>query len=291
MKVSRLVSLASAIAATLVMTGCSSNVGKTPQDAQNSYSHGIYWKQDTKYSVAKNAFSLSGIDENFSEQEIKPGGAEDNFLSKLLISGSMGYVTGGMTGLSIMSFGSMYSATDPEYLALEQYVVFVPNNSNLPYDSESLIREGAKYIYNYTKEDQVKAGYNPQKQQLAINSCKMDISVVNKWSSCRYDANNSTDVTQTNQMFKFQAIRPADGSELPQLNLSKGNYSVIRYTFIPATDVLSSSQFNGIMIRPNSPVYSTPGISASIKGKEYYLFAGDYGKKGFPEKVLKTSIK
>lgn len=181
MKGSRLATLASVIAAPLIMTGCSFNAGKTPDTAMNMYKHGVYWAQYPKDSVAKNAFSLSGIEENFSEQEIKAGGAADNFLSTLLVSSSMGYVTGGMTGLSIMSFGSLYSATDPEYLAIEQYVVFVPNNSNLQYDHESLVRDGAKYLYNYVKEDQIKMGFNPEKQQVAISNCKMDIAVINKW--------------------------------------------------------------------------------------------------------------
>lgn len=291
MKGSRLATLASVIAAPLIMTGCSFNAGKTPDTAMNMYKHGVYWAQYPKDSVAKNAFSLSGIEENFSEQEIKAGGAADNFLSTLLVSSSMGYVTGGMTGLSIMSFGSLYSATDPEYLAIEQYVVFVPNNSNLQYDHESLVRDGAKYLYNYVKEDQIKMGFNPEKQQVAISNCKMDIAVINKWSSCLVDTNTSKEVTPSKQMFKFQTIRPATGTELSQLALPKGNYSVIRYAFIPTSIIVSSATFNGIMIRPDSRNYSMPGISASIKGKEYYLFSGEYGQKGFPEKELKPKVK
>ncbi|MGB3251480.1 hypothetical protein [Buttiauxella gaviniae] len=287
MKVSRLVSLASAIAATLVMTGCSSNVGKTPADAQPTNAHGVYWKQAPKDSIAKNAFSLAGIDENFSDQKIKAGGAEDKFLSTLLINSSMGYVTGGMTGLSIMSFGSLYSATDPEYLALTQYVVFVPNKSNLPYDHESLVRDGAKYIYNYVKDDQITMGLNPENQQIGVKTCKMDISIINKWSYCNIDSTALKGASMSNDMFGFQTIRPATGTELSQLALPNGNYSVIRYTFIPSSVIVSSATFNGIMIRSDDQKYTMPGISASIKGKEYYLFSDEFGQKGFPEKTLK----
>ncbi len=291
MKVSRLASLASAIALSLIITGCSSNAGKTPGDPQTTNAHGVYWLQTPKDSVAKNAFSLSGIDENFSDQKIKAGGAEDKFLSTLLINSSMGYVTGGLSGLSIMSFGSLYSATDPEYLVLSQYVVFVPNNANLPYDHESLVRDGAKYIYNYVKDDQINMGLNPENQKIGVETCKMDIAIINKWSYCNIDSKALKGASMSNNMFGFQTIRPATGTELSQLALPKGNYSVIRYTFIPSSVIVSSATFNGIMIRSDNQKYTMPGISASIKGKEYYLFSGEYGQKGFPEKELKPKVK
>ncbi|MCM9698225.1 hypothetical protein M5F74_17895 [Salmonella enterica] len=35
-------------------------------------------------------------------------------------------------------------------------------------------------------------------------------------------------------------------------------------------------------------VQTPGGVAASINGKDYYLFTGEYGKKGFPEKTLKA---
>ncbi|MBK4507891.1 hypothetical protein JJQ35_24975, partial [Enterobacter hormaechei] len=44
-----------------------------------------------------------------------------------------------------------------------------------------------------------------------------------------------------------------------------------------------------IIFRSDSPNTTTPGgVAASINGKDYYLFTGEYGKKGFPEKTLKA---
>lgn len=292
MKVSQLVSLVCSVTVASTLAGCSSNVGKTPQTAETVKAHGLYWKANPKDSVAKNAFSLAGIDVSFSEQEIKPGGDADDFLSKLLISGSMGYVTGGLSGLSIMSLSSLYSDSDAEYMQLSQYVVFVPNPTNLPYDNEKLVRDGAKYIYSYTKDDQIAHGYNPEKQQNALNTCKMDMAIMNKWNTCGFDSKPEADVTGNSVMYRFQVIRPATGKELPLLNLPTDNYSVIRYTFIPSKGIISSANFNGLIVRADNPEFTAPpGLAASIKGKDYYLFKGDYGQKGFPEKVLKNPSK
>ena len=90
----------------------------------------------------------------------------------------MGYVTGGLSGLSIMSLGSLYSSSDAEYIQVNQYVVFVPNPKKLPYNDESLVRAGAAYVYNHTKESQVMLGFNPSKQSAALASCKIDRAVI-----------------------------------------------------------------------------------------------------------------
>ncbi|HIA5805471.1 TPA: hypothetical protein ACWQWC_004601, partial [Escherichia coli] len=76
---------------------------------------------------------------------------------------------------------------------------------------------------------------------------------------------------------------------IPQLNLPAGEYSVIRYVFIPFKGNESSNNFSGIIFRSDSPKFTMPGgAAASINGKDYYLFSGEYGQKGFPEKTLKS---
>ncbi|EFG1538757.1 hypothetical protein [Citrobacter sp. RHBSTW-00271] len=289
MKTKRFVSLVSAFVASASLVGCAGDAGKTPNSAQHSDTHGLYWHANSKDSVAKNAYSLAGFDVTFNEETVQPGGDADNLLSKLLISGSMGYVTGGLSGLSIMSLGSMYSSSDAEYIQVNQYVVFVPNPKKLPYNDESLVRAGAAYIYNHTKESQVALGFNPSKQSAALASCKIDMAVMNKWSTCDLPSKPAADVMPTKSMYSFQVIRPASGSEIPQLNLPAGDYSVVRYVFIPFKGNESSTNFSGIIFRSDSPKFTTPGgVAASINGKDYYLFAGEYGQKGFPEKTLKA---
>ncbi|MGL9585389.1 hypothetical protein [Escherichia coli] len=289
MKTNNILSLVSALVASASLVGCAGDAGKSPNFAQHSDTHGLYWHANPKDSVAKNAYSLAGFDVTFKEEVVQPGGDADNFLSKLLVNGSMGYVTGGLSGLSIMSLGSLYSSSDAEYIQVNQYVVFVPNPKNLPYNDESLVRAGAAYVYNHTQESQVALGFNPSKQSAALASCKIDLAVMNKWSTCDLPSKPGADVMPTSSMYSFQPIRPATGTEIPQLNLPAGEYSVIRYVFIPFKGNESSRNFSGIIFRSDSPKFTTPsGVAASIKGKDYYLFAGEYGQKGFPEKQLKA---
>ncbi|MEQ5173185.1 hypothetical protein [Escherichia coli] len=289
MKTNNILSLVSALVASASLVGCAGDAGKSPNSAQHSDTHGLYWHANPKDSVAKNAYSLAGFDVTFKEEVVQPGGDADNFLSKLLVNGSMGYVTGGLSGLSIMSLGSLYSSSDAEYIQVNQYVVFVPNPKNLPYNDESLVRAGAAYVYNHTQESQVALGFNPSKQSAALASCKIDLAVMNKWSTCDLPSKPGADVMPTSSMYSFQPIRPATGTEIPQLNLPAGEYSVIRYVFIPFKGNESSRNFSGIIFCSDSPKFTTPsGVAASIKGKDYYLFAGEYGQKGFPEKQLKA---
>lgn len=289
MKTNNILSLVSALVASASLVGCAGDAGKSPNSAQHSDTHGLYWHANPKDSVAKNAYSLAGFDVTFKEEVVQPGGDADNFLSKLLVNGSMGYVTGGLSGLSIMSLGSLYSSSDAEYIQVNQYVVFVPNPKNLPYNDESLVRAGAAYVYNHTQESQIALGFNPSKQSAALASCKIDLAVMNKWSTCDLPSKPGADVMPTSSMYSFQPIRPATGTEIPQLNLPAGEYSVIRYVFIPFKGNESSRNFSGIIFRSDSPKFTTPsGVAASIKGKDYYLFAGEYGQKGFPEKQLKA---
>lgn len=290
MKLSRLVSLVSSVVIGVSLSGCAGDTGTTPGTALNAYSHGQYWHANANDSVAKNAYSFAGFDVNFKEQEVTPGGDADNFLSKYLINSSMGYVTGGLKGFGIMSLGSLYSSSDAEYIQVNQYLVFVPNPKKLPYNDESLVREGAKYVFEHTKASQASFGYNPEKQKAALAKCKIDMAVVNKWSTCDLPSKPDSDVFPTDSMYSFQAIRPATGTEIPQLNLPAGDYAVIRYVFIPFKGNETSDNFSGIIFRSDSPNTTTPGgVAASINGKDYYLFTGEYGKKGFPEKTLKPS--
>ncbi|MGS0065861.1 hypothetical protein ACUOJY_27115, partial [Escherichia coli] len=158
-----------------------------------------------------------------------------------------------------------------------------------PYNDESLVREGAKYVFEHTKATQASFGYNPEKQKAALATCKIDMAVVNKWSTCDLPSKPDADVFPTDSMYSFQAIRPATGTEIPQLNLPAGDYAVIRYVFIPFKGNETSADFSGIIFRSDSPNTTTPGgVAASINGKDYYLFTGEYGKKGFPEKTLKA---
>ncbi|EIC1586297.1 hypothetical protein K9692_003713 [Escherichia coli] len=285
MKVTRLVSLASTIAVAMVITGCSSNSGKTPDTSMSMYKHGVYWHQNPGDSVAKNAFSLSGFTVNFEEQTVKPGSDADNFLSKVLVSGSMGYITGGLTGLSIMSLGSLYSESDAERIQVNQFIVFVPNPSNLPYDDDSLVKAGGKYTLNYVSDGAKKWGFDSKKAAIAVDQCTIDKAVINKWSKCVLPSKPAKDVAPTESLFSFQAVRPATGKELPELGLPAGNYSVIRYTSIPSGFVESSKDFNGIIFRPDNKNTVPGGLAASIKGNDYYLFSGEFGKKAFPEKT------
>ncbi|HHH4381079.1 TPA: hypothetical protein ACPZZO_004622 [Enterobacter hormaechei subsp. xiangfangensis] len=209
MKLLRLVSLVSSVVIGFSLSGCAGDTGTTPGTALNAYSHGQYWHANANDSVAKNAYSFAGFDVNFKEQEVTPGGDADNFLSKYLINSSMGYVTGGLKGFGIMSLSSLYSSSDAEYIQVNQYLVFVPNPKKLPYNDESLVREGAKYVFEHTKATQASFGYNPEKQKAALATCKIDMAVVNKWSTCDLPSKPDADVFPTDSMYSFQAIRPA----------------------------------------------------------------------------------
>ncbi|WP_250665798.1 hypothetical protein [Escherichia coli] len=94
-----------------------------------------------------------------------------------------------------------------------------------------MVREGAKYVFEHTKATQASFGYNPEKQKAALATCKIDMAVVNKWSTCDLPSKPDADVFPTDSMYSFQAIRPATGTEIPQLNLPAGDYAVIRYVF------------------------------------------------------------
>lgn len=279
-------SILSLVASSLILAGCSSNVGKTPQDAQYTNAHGVYWHQNAKDSIAKNSYSLSGVDVKFSDAELVPGSSDEAGVSKYLINGSMGYVTGGLSGLSIMSLSSLYSKDDAERIILEQFVVFVPNKSNLPYNDPSLIKDGARYVFDFVKDSSAKRGFDSLKQIDAVDKCKLNEAVMAKFSSCDLPSPPSKDVALDSRLFEYQTIRPATGTEIPELKLDKGNYSVIRYSMIVTSMDASSKGFAGMILRPDNPKLSPRMYSVSISGNDYYLFSGINGRKGFPEKKL-----
>lgn len=118
------------------------------------------------------------------------------------------------------------------------------------------------------------------------------MAVVNKWSTCDLPSKPDADVFPTDSMYSFQAIRPATGTEIPELNLPAGDYAVIRYVFIPFKGNETSADFSGIIFRSDSPNTTTPGgVAASINGKDYYLFTGEYGKKASQKNIESQVIK
>jgi hypothetical protein len=87
----------------------------------------------------------------------------------------------------------------------------------LPYNDESLVRAGAAYVYNHTKESQVALGFNPSKQSAALASCKIDMAVMNKWSTCDLPSKPAADVMPTKSMYSFRLF--AQRLDLKSLNL------------------------------------------------------------------------
>lgn len=53
MKNKRFVSLVSALVASASLVGCAGNAGQSPNSAQHSDTHGLYWHANAKDSVAK----------------------------------------------------------------------------------------------------------------------------------------------------------------------------------------------------------------------------------------------
>ena len=51
MKTKRFVSLVSAFVASASLVGCARDAGKTPNSAQHSDTHGLYWHANSKDSV------------------------------------------------------------------------------------------------------------------------------------------------------------------------------------------------------------------------------------------------
>jgi hypothetical protein len=69
----------------------------------------------------------------------------------MLLNTATGAITGGLKAGIGMFTASLYSEADAEYIQVMQYVVFVPNDKNLPIDDESLVKAGAKTIIEALK--------------------------------------------------------------------------------------------------------------------------------------------
>lgn len=286
MKLSRKPILAAVAVLATSLTGCSTNTGKAPDTAMTTSDHGVYWKANPKDSIAKNAYSLAGVDVSFKDEEVTPGSSDEAGLSKYLINGTMGAVTGGVKGLSIMSLASLYSTEDAEFITTEQYVAFVPNPNNLPFDDESLVKAGARTTFEFVKGSASNRGFDASKRIAAVDQCKINRSMMAKFDECLLPSKPTKDIAFDNRLFEFQAIRPATGNELAILGLKKGSYSVIRYGLMQTDLAQTSKGYSGFIMRPNVP-YTTPQLPAiSINGQDYYLFKGTLGLKGFPEKKL-----
>jgi len=286
MNSARLFSLVSTAAIVTALAGCSSSVGKSPDSALTSSSHGSYWTAKPQDSFAKNAYALAGTDVSFKDEDVAPGSADEAGISKYLVNGTMGAVTGGLKGLSIMSLGSLYSSEDAESITTEQYVAFVPNPNNLPYDDPSLIKDGARYIFDFVKDSAAKRGFNSSKRVAAVDQCTISKSTMAKWDECNLSSKPTKDIAFDSRLFEFQAIRPATGGELSNLGLAKGNYAVIRYGLMQTDLQQTSKGLKGFIMRPDVP-YTSPKMPAiSINGMDYYLFKGKLGQEGFPEKKL-----
>lgn len=286
MKLSRKPTLAVVTVLATALTGCSTNTGKTPETAMTTSEHGVFWKANPQNSIAKNAYSLAGVDVTFKDAEVTPGSSDEAGISKYLINGSMGAVTGGLSGLSIMSLASLYSTEDAEFITTEQYVAFVPNPNNLPFDDESLVKAGARYTFGFVKDSSAKRGFDSAKRIEAVDQCKINHSVMAKFDECILPTKPTKDVAFDTRLFEFQAIRPATGTEISLLGLNKGSYTVIRYGLMQTDLAQTSLGYKGFIMRPNVP-YTSPQLpSISINGMDYYLFKGELGYKGFPEKKL-----
>jgi|GEM_PF-3114562 len=286
MKKTQFLSLVSSVAVAVALAGCSMNAGKTPETAFTSSEHGTYWKANPKSSIAKNAYSLAGVDVAFEDTEVTPGSSDEAGISKYLINGSMGAVTGALKGFSIMTLGSLYSTEDAEFIMTDQYVAFVPNPNNLPYDDPSLVKAGAKYTFDFLKNSSAKRGFDNAKRIAAVDQCTITKSMMAKFDECNLPSKPTKEIAFDNRLFEFQAIRPANGTELAALGLKKGNYSIIRYGLMITDLEQSSLGYNGFFMRPDSQFTSPKMPAISINGKDYYLFKGKLGQEGFPEKKL-----
>ena len=140
-----------AVLACSLLAGCATQP-TSPDNRMYTKEHGVYWHSDPQKSVATNAYSLAGVPVNVDEAENSAGGVDEGLASKMLLNTTTGAITGGLkTGIGMFT-ASLYSEGDAEYIQVMQYVVFVPNEKNLPIDDESLVKAGAKTIIESLKD-------------------------------------------------------------------------------------------------------------------------------------------
>lgn len=146
--------------------------------------HEVYWHADPQKSVAVNAYSLAGVQVNVEEAENASGGVDEGMASKMLLNTATGAITGGLKAGIGMFTASLYSEGDAEYIQVMQYVVFVPNEKNLPINDDSLVKAGAKTIIESLKDKPQIGGATYEAQMKALSECKISKAIVGKWDSC-----------------------------------------------------------------------------------------------------------
>lgn len=264
------------------LAGCSNTGGgKTPADATHTSAHEGYWRYDNSQSVAKNAYSLAGVTVNVSDAS----GVDEGAVSKYLIAGSAGYITGGLKGLGLMSAASLYSSDDAEWLPWVQFVMFVPNQSGVAWDDDSLVRAGAEMVFAHLYPKSKAMGLNNVAQKEGLKTCVLDKAVMNLWSKCVAPSPVPGMSFNGGFMYGYQIIRKATGHEMPQLNLPQGNYTVIRYSNLPARmkdGVDYGTLSNGFVMMPLTELLAPVAPSVTLNNQSYYFYKGEIGNKPFP---------
>lgn len=273
-----------AVLACTFLAGCATQP-TSPENRMYTKMHDVYWHSDRQKSLAVNAYSLAGVQANVEEAENAAGGVDEGLASKMLLNTATGAITGGLNAGIGMFTASLYSEADAEYIQAPQFVVFVPNPTNLPYNDSALVKNGAKIIIDAIK-DHPKLNNATYSQQIkALSECTISKSFMGPWDTCE----TKTEVLQSGSngttFFKYQVIRPATGSELDELHIKAGNYTVIRYVYFMVKGLsFDTTGFPGFTLMPQTPKTAPGYASVSINGGEYYFIKGDLGYKKFPLK-------
>lgn len=273
-----------AVVACSLLAGCATQPS-SPDNRMYTKEHGVYWHSDPQKSVATNAYALAGVPVNVDEAENSAGGVDEGLASKMLLNTATGAITGGLKAGIGMFTASLYSEADAEYIQVPQFVVFVPNPGNLPYNDQSLVKDGARIIIEAIK-DKPKLNNASYTQQLkALNECSVNKSFMGPWDTCDTKFEVPQSGSNGTTFFRYQVIRPASGDELKQLNLPAGNYSVIRYVYFMVKGLsFDTTGFPGFTLMPQTPKTAPGYASVSLNGGEYYFIRGSMGKKSFPLK-------
>lgn len=264
------------------LSGCSSTGGgKSPAEAIHTSQHEGYWRYDKSISVAKNAYSLAGVTTNVSDVS----GVDEGAVSKYLIAGSAGYITGGLKGLGIMSAASLYSSDDAEWLPFVQFVLFVPNKPGVAWNDDSVVKAGAKVVFSHLYDKSKAMGLDNKAQMEGLENCQLDKAVMNLWSKCVSPTPKAGMSFDAGYMYGYQIIRKATGRELPQLNLPQGDYTIIRYSNLPARmkdGVDYGALPNGFVMMPYSEKLAPVTPSITLNNKSYYFYSGQLGNTPYP---------
>lgn len=272
------------VLACTILAGCASQP-ISPNNRMFTKQHGVYWHSNPQKSVALNAYSLAGVQVSVDEAENATGGVDEGLASKMLLNTASGVITGGLKAGIGMFSASLYSESDAEYLQVPQFVVFVPNPNNLPYDDIRVVKSGASILIESLKNTKKYNKSSYAKQKIALNSCMENKSIINKWNTCDTPTIINGANAGSKEFLEYQVIRPATGDELGPLKLPVGNYSIIRYMdFVPSELTFDTTNFPGFHLMPQDSRTSPGFASVSINGKEYYFIKGNLGKKGYPLK-------